>query len=65
MSDIKHSVLKQNVRFSDINEDDMWRVTLIKEIVNIQQNKLQLKNDNDAFLTFDQFNDILEYVSTS
>ena len=65
MSDIKHSVLKQNVRFSDIKEDDMWRVTLIKEIVNIQQNKLQLKNDNDAFLTFDQFNDILEYVSTS
>ena len=63
--DMKPSVLKQNVRFSDINEDDMWRVTLIKEIVNIQQNKLQLKNDNDAFLTFDQFNDILEYVSTS
>ena len=63
--DMKPSILKQSVKFCDIEEDDMWRVTLIKEIVNIKQKTLQLKNDGDVFLTDDQLNDIVEYVSTS
>ena len=63
--DMKPSLLRKNVRFSQIKEEDLWRVTIIKEIVNINQNTLQLKDDNGAFLTFEQLNDILEYVSTS
>ena len=62
---MKPSMLRKNVRFSQIKEEDLWRVTIIKEIVNINQNTLQLKDDNGAFLTFEQLNDILEYVSTS
>ena len=63
--DMKPSILKQSVKFCDIEEDDMLRVTLIKEIVNIKQKTLQLKNDADVFLTDEQLNDIVEYVSTS
>ena len=51
--DLKPSFLKKNIRFSEIREDDRWRVQIIKEIVNINQNVLDLKNGDDAFLTSD------------
>ena len=63
--DLKPSFLKKNIRFSEIREDDRWRVQIIKEIVNINQNVLDLKNGDDAFLTSEQLNEILEYVSIS
>ena len=63
---MKPSFMKKNVKFSEIRENKKWRVNLLKEIVNMKQNTLDLKNDdNDAFLTGEQLNDILEYVSTS
>ena len=35
--------LKKNIKFSEIREDDRWRVNIIKEIVNINQNALDNK----------------------
>ena len=55
-----------NLKFCEISEDDKWRVGLIKEIVNIEQNVIEITpNDDDSFLTSDQLKDILELVSTS
>ena len=63
--DVKPSFVKENAKFSEMREDDRWRVNLIKEIVNINQNVLDLNHDNVAFFTSEQLNEILDYVSTS
>ena len=62
---VKPSFLRSNVKFSEIREDDRWRVNIIREIVNINQNVLDLKHNDDAFLSSEQLNEILEYVSIS
>ena len=62
---VKPAFLKSHVKFSETREEDKWRVDLIKEIVSIGQNVLELKHENYEFLTNEQLNDILEYVSTS
>ena len=63
---VNTSWLKKNLKFFEILEDDKWRVGLIKEIVNIEQNFLEVTpHDDDSFLTSDQLKDILEFVSTS
>ena len=63
--DVKPSFVKENAKFSEMREDDRWRVNLIKEIVNINQNVLDLNHDNVPFFNSEQLNEILDYVSTS
>ena len=62
---VKPAYLKSHVKFSETREENKWRVGMIKEIVDIKQNVLELKHENDEFLTKEQLNDIIEYVSTS
>ena len=62
---MKPAYLKSHVKFSETREENKWRVGMIKEIVDIKQNVLELKHENDEFLTKEQLNDIIEYVSTS
>ena len=63
---VNMSWLKKNIKFSEINEGDKWRVDLIKEVVDIKQNKLQINtNDDESFLSQDQLQDIIDFVSTS
>ena len=56
--------LKNKLRFCDINNADKWRVNFMKELVNIKQNVLTFDQD-DSFLSDDQLNDILVYITTS
>ena len=60
--------VKNNIKFSKISEDEKWRINIIKEIVNINQNVLELtppEDEEDSFLTSEELNDILDFVSTS
>ena len=63
--DVKPSFVKKKARFCEMREDDRWRVNLIKEIVDINQNVLDLNHENVDFFSSEQLNEILEYVSTS
>ena len=56
--------LKNKLRFCDINNADKWRVNFMKELVNIKQNVLTFDQD-DSFLSDDQLNYILVYITTS
>ena len=56
--------LKTKLKFSEIAYADKWRVNFVKEITNIKQNVLTFDQD-DSFLTDDQLNDILVYITTS
>ena len=63
---VNTSWLKNNIKFCEIEEGDKWRVGLIKEIVDIKQTKLEITpNDDDSFLSRDQLQDIIDFVSTS
>ena len=63
---VNTSWLKNKIKFCEIDEGDKWRVGLIKEVVDIKQNKLEIKpNDEDSFLSRDQLQDIIDFVSTS
>ena len=61
------SWLRSKVKFREINKEDMWRVNVIREIANINQNALMLSGDeaDDSFLTRDQLMEIVDFVSTS
>ena len=56
--------VKKNIKFWEIRNEDKWRVDLIKEITNINQQVLQF-NREDSFLTSDQLQEIVDFVSTS
>ena len=64
---VSDSWLRSKVKFCEIKQEDMWRVNLIREIININQNALMLSSDeaDDSFLTRDQLMEIVEFVSTS
>ena len=60
--------LRNRIKFCDVSENDKWRINMIKEIVNINQNVLEskpTKEDDDSFLTSDQLSEILDFVSCS
>ena len=58
--------VKKKVKFCEISEENKWRVNLIKEIVDINQKVLDIKNNGeDEFLSKEQLNDIINFVSTS
>ena len=64
---VKPDWLRRKIRFSEMGEDDTWRVHLIREIVNIQQGvaKVAPIEGEDSFLTKEEFEEILEFVSIS
>ena len=59
--------VRKKVHFCEFRKEDTWRVNLIREITNINQNTLELSNDEDenSFLSNDQLQEIIDYVSTS
>ena len=56
--------MKKNIKFSEIRNEDKWRVDLIREITNINQQVLQFDSE-DSFLSSDQLQEIVDFVSTS
>ena len=56
--------MKKNIKFSEIRMEDKWRVDLLREITNINQQVLQF-NSEDSFLSSDQLQEIVDFVSTS
>ena len=56
--------LKNKLKFCEIDNADKWRVNFVKELINIKQNVLTFDQD-DSFLSDDQLNYILVYITTS
>ena len=59
--------LKNRITFCETEDDNKWRINIIKEIVNVNQNVLELSSseENDSFLTRKELEEILEFVSIS
>ena len=67
MLSVKPGWLRNTLKFCELHDDDQWRVDMIKEITNIKQNILELTPDEeeDSFLTSEQLEEILHFVSVS
>ena len=61
--DLSPTWMKKNIKFCEISNEDKWRVDLIREITNIKQQVLQFNSD-DSFLSSDQLQEIVDFVST-
>ena len=58
---------KKNYCFAKMKKEDLWRAEIIRELINVKQGVLQFQgfNGDDNFLTNDQIQEIINYVSTS
>ena len=57
--------VKKNINFCKIREEDMWKVNIIKEITNITQSSLEFSTEEDNFLSKEQLQEIIDFVSAS
>ena len=59
---------KKNFKFSELPEDELWKVNIIKEITNINQNVLVLNenvnDDEEVAFTREELEEIMNFVAT-
>ena len=59
------SEMKKSFKFCEIQEEDKWKTTLIKELTNVKQGSISIEGeDQERFLTNEEIQDIINYVST-
>ena len=56
--------IRTHVKFALCPKDEEWRVVLLKEVVNIKQNILTFHENDDNFLSNEELQSIIDYVST-
>ena len=56
------NILKKNLKFCEIRNENRWRVNIIKEIVDIKQGILALDGEG---LSSEELNDLIDYISTT
>ena len=62
---VKVSELKRNFKFYDIQNEDKWKVTLIKELTEVKQGSVFLETSHgENLLSNSEIEQIINYVST-
>ena len=57
--------MKKSYKFCEIQEEDKWKTTVIKELTNVKQGSISIEGeDQERFLTNEEIQDIINYVST-
>ena len=62
---VKANVLKSDIKFCEIEENEKWRVRFAQEIVNVKQRVLTIDQDEDSFPSDEQLQEILDHICTS
>ena len=65
MEDVNITKVKNTIKFAETTEDNSWKIEFLKEIVNIKHNVLVLKDDEEVAFENDDFDFIIDYLSTS
>ena len=60
--EIKVDDVKKGYRFCETQENDLWKIDFVKEIVNVKQNVFELDQN---MMTKEELNEILVYLTTS
>ena len=62
---VKVSDLKKTFKFVGIQNEDKWKVTMIKELTEVKQGSVHLENENGGnLLSNSEIDQIINYVST-
>ena len=62
---VKKSDLKKDLKFCAIEDENKWKVEVIKELVNVRQGSAKLEGeDGGNMLTSTEIDEIITYVST-
>ena len=62
---VKKSDLKKDLKFCAIEDENKWKVEIIKELVNVKQGKATLEGeDGGNMLTSTEIDEIITYLST-
>ena len=62
---VKVNDLKKTLKFCEIQEEDKWKVNLIKELTNVNQGLMSLVAENqENLLSNEEILEIIEYVSS-
>ena len=63
---VKVNELKKCHKFCAIDEENQWKVKVIKELVDVKQGSVHLEDDGGGgdFLSLEQIEEIVNYVST-
>jgi hypothetical protein len=56
--EINQNTVKKELKISEINEENAWRVNIVKELVNLKQNILT-SDENENSLTNKELEEIL------
>ena len=59
---VKANVLKSDLKFCEIEENEKWRVRFAQEIVNVKQRVLTIDQDEDSFPSDERLQEILDYI---
>ena len=51
-------------KFSELPENEKWRITMIKELTNIKLKNLQVKFTNDQELSIKEIDSMIENIAT-
>ena len=57
--------LKKHMKFKPIPKEELWRVDLIKELVNMKQNNLEATFGQDDYLNSAEIDDLIMFATTS
>ena len=61
---VKKNYIKKKFKFAPIQPADEWKVQLVKEITDVKQNVLCIRDDQNGQFTPDELDEILNYVTT-
>ena len=57
--------MKNRLKFKVLPKEEEWRVNLIKELTNVRQNKLEVRFDNNMYISEADIEDLIFYAATS
>ena len=57
--------MKNRLKFKILPKEEEWRVNLIKELTNVKQNKLEVRFDNNMYISEADIEDLIFYAATS
>ena len=65
IEDINVKDMKRSMNFRPMAEKDKWRLDILKELVNVKHNKLEIDfNDGENF-SFNDIDDMINFIATS
>ena len=65
IEDIKVQNIKKHLSFKQIADEDKWKLNILKELVNVKQNNMEINFDDGENFSFNDIDDMINYITTT